>query len=214
MSEKILIIGKRSRIAKEFLKKVKNADVFCPTKKSWDMKNLNFKSHQIKKITSADKILLLQSIISSKKFIKRKQKEILNQISINLMSIIKICEVALEKNKNVKIIVLGSESGIKGSHDIVYGLMKTSLHKYVEERRISHPNQQLVCISPSTIIDSRLTSKRKDKKNILKSVGTNPKRRGIMSSEIAELIYNIFYKTTDYLTNTVIRVDGGKFSRM
>lgn len=214
MSEKILIIGKRSKIAKEFLKKVKNVDVFCPAKKSWDMKNLNFKSHQIKKITSADKILLLQSIISSKKFIKRKQKEILNQISINLMSIIKICEVALEKNKNVKIIVLGSESGIKGSYDIVYGLMKTSLHKYVEERRISYPNQQLVCISPSTIIDSRLTSKRKDKKNILKSVRINPKKRGIMSIEIAELIYNIFYKTTDYLTNTVIRVDGGKFSRM
>jgi hypothetical protein len=214
MSEKILIIGKRSKIAKEFLKKVKNVDVFCPVKKSWDMKNLNFKSHQIKKITSADKILLLQSIISSKKFIKRKQKEILNQISINLMSIIKICEVALEKNKNVKIIVLGSESGIKGSYDIVYGLMKTSLHKYVEERRISYPNQQLVCISPSTIIDSRLTSKRKDKKNILKSVRINPKKRGIMSIEIAELIYNIFYKTTDYLTNTVIRVDGGKFSRM
>ena len=32
--------------------------------------------------------------------------------------------------------------------------------------------------------------------------------------EIAELIYNIFYETTDYITNTVIKVDGGKFSRM
>ena len=214
MSEKILIIGKKSKIAKEFLKKVKNADVLCPSKKNWDMKNVDFKSHQIKKIISADKILLLQSIISSNKFIKRKQKEILHQVSINLISIIKICEIALEKNKNVKIIVLGSESGIKGSYDIIYGLMKTSLHKYVEERRINYPNQQLVCISPSTIIDSRLTSKRKDKKNILKSVANNPKKRGIMSIEIAELIYNIFYKTTDYLTNTVIRVDGGKFSRM
>ena len=130
------------------------------------------------------------------------------------MSVIKICEIALEKNKNVKIIVLGSESGIKGSYDIVYGLMKTSLHKYVEERRINHSKQQLICISPSTIIDSRLTLKRKDKKNILKSVRNNPKKRGIMSFEIAELIYNIFYKTTDYITNTVIKVDGGKFTRM
>jgi len=214
MSEKILIIGGRSKIAKEFLKKVKNVNVFCPSKRAWNMKNLDFKSHQIKKITSVDKILLLNSIISSKKFTKRKQKEILNQVTINLMSIIKICEIALEKNKNVKIIVLGSESGIKGSYDIVYGLMKTSLHKYVEERRIRSSNQQLVCISPSTIIDSRLTSKRKDKKNILKSVRINPKKRGIKSIEIAELIYNIFYKTTDYLTNTIIRVDGGKFSRM
>ncbi len=214
MSEKILIIGKKSKIAKEFLKKVKNADVFCPLKNNWDMKNLDFKNSHIKKITNADKILLLQSVISSKKFIKRSQREILDQVTINLMSVIKICEIALEKNKNVKIIVLGSESGIKGSYDIVYGLMKTSLHKYVEERRINHSKQQLICISPSTIIDSRLTFKRKDQKNILKSVRNNPKKRGIMSFEIAELIYNIFYKTTDYITNTVIKVDGGKFTRM
>ena len=214
MSEKILIIGKKSKIAKEFLKKVKNADVLCPSKNNWDMKNLDFKSRHVKKITSVDKILLLQSVISPKKFTKRSQREILDQVTINLMSVIKICEIALEKNKNVKIIVLGSESGIKGSHDIVYGLMKTSLHKYVEERRINYPKQQLICISPSTIIDSRLTFKRKDQKNILKSIRSNPKKRGIMSFEIAELIYNIFYETTDYITNTVIKVDGGKFSRM
>ena len=66
MSEKILIIGKKSKIAKEFLKKVKNADVFCPLKNNWDMKNLDFKNSHIKKITNADKILLLQSVISSK----------------------------------------------------------------------------------------------------------------------------------------------------
>ena len=56
--------------------------------------------------------------------------------------------------------------------------------------------------------------KRKDKKNVLKSILSNPKKRGIMSFEIANLIFNIFYKTTDYLTNTVIKVDGGKFARM
>ncbi len=84
----------------------------------------------------------------------------------------------------------------------------------MEERRINYPKQQLICISPSTIIDLRPRFKRKDKKNILKSVRNNPKKRGIMSFEIVELIYNIFYKTTDYVTNTVIKVDGGKFTRM
>ena len=158
--------------------------------------------------------MLLQSVISSKPFLKRKQRDILQQVSINLLSIIKICEIALQSNRNVKIIILGSESGIKGSHDIIYGLAKTSIHKYVEERKIKYKDQQLICVSPSTIIDTNMTKKRKDKINVIKSIKTNPKKRGLISSEIADLIYNIFYHTTDYLTNTVIRVDGGKFSRM
>jgi len=59
-----------------------------------------------------------------------------------------------------------------------------------------------------------MTLKRKDKKNIIKSINVNPKKRGINSLEIADLIYHLFYDLTDYITNTVIRVDGGKFSRM
>jgi short-subunit dehydrogenase len=214
MSEKILIIGKNSKIANEFIQLVKNCSIIAPSKLEWNMKNINFVEHDIKKIINVDKILLLQSVISSKNFLRRKQKDINSQISINFLSIIKICEIALKYNKRVKIIILGSESGIKGSYDIIYGLMKSALHKYVEERKINFPGQQLICISPSTIIDAKMTIKRKDKKNVLKSILSNPKKRGIMSFEIADLIYNIFYKTTDYLTNTVIRVDGGKFARM
>ena len=59
-----------------------------------------------------------------------------------------------------------------------------------------------------------MTLKRKDKKNVLKSISNNPKKRGIKAFEISNLIYNIFYNTTDYMTNLVIKVDGGKFSRM
>lgn len=214
MSEQILIIGKNSKIAKEFTKMLDNSKILSPSKSEWDMRDLNFKNTQIKRIKDSNKILLLQSIISSKFFLKRKQSDIAKQISINLLSVIKICEIALKYNKKVRIIVLGSESGVKGSYDIVYGLMKSSLHKYVQERRINFPDQQLVCISPSTIIDSKMTLSRKDRKNIKKSINLNPKKRGIKSIEIAELIYNIFYKSTDYLTNAIIKVDGGKFTRM
>ena len=214
MSEKILIIGKNSIIAKEFIKKINNTQIIAPSKSLWNMNNTDLSKKQINIIKSVDKILLLQSVISSKFFLNRKQNEITKQININFLSIIKICELALNYNKKVKIIVLGSESGIKGSYDIVYGLMKASIHKYVEERKIQYPSQQLVCISPSTIIDTKMTLSRKDQKNVLKSIFKNPKKRGIKSIEIANLIYSIFYNITDYMTNTVIRVDGGKFSRM
>ena len=214
MPEKILIIGKNSKIAKEFIKKIKNKKIISPSKFDWDMSESFYDNKKIKIIKEANKILLLQSVLTAKDFLKRKQNEINNQININLISVIKICEIALRYNKKVKIIILGSESGIKGSYDIVYGLMKSAIHKYVEERRIKHPKQQLVCIAPSTIADTKMTLKRNDKKNIIKSVKNNPKKRGLKAKEIANLIYNIFYYNTDYITNTVIRVDGGKFSRM
>ncbi len=131
------------------------------------------------------------------------------------MSQIFISEYCLQKNKNVKIFFIGSESGIKGSFDIVYGLMKTAIHKYVEERKLLYPKQKIFCIAPSTVVDSKFTKSRKDQKNVIKSINKNPKKRGVLSKEIAEIIFDIMFdKKFDYLSNTVIRLDGGKFARM
>ena len=59
-----------------------------------------------------------------------------------------------------------------------------------------------------------MTIKRKDKKNLQKSIMNNPKKRGILSKEVSNLIYTLFYEQTDYISNTVIKIDGGKFARM
>ena len=65
MSEKILIIGKNSKIAKEFIKKIsKSVTIIKPSKNEWDMKDINFDSNKIKQIKKIDKILLLQSTIT------------------------------------------------------------------------------------------------------------------------------------------------------
>ena len=121
MSEKILIIGKNSNISKEFLIKIpKSQFIFQPRKKKWNMKNIDFDLKKINLIKKVDKILILQSVISSIPFLKRRSSYIASQVSVNLLSVVKICEVALQHNKKVKIIILGSESGIKGSFDIVY----------------------------------------------------------------------------------------------
>ena len=59
-----------------------------------------------------------------------------------------------------------------------------------------------------------MTIKRKDKKNVKKSIKNNPKKRGLYSEEISKLIYDLSFNNTKYLTNTVVHVNGGKFSRM
>ena len=215
MSEKILIIGKNSKIAKEFIKKVsKSTTIIKPSKIEWDMNDIDFNLNKINQIKKMDKILLLQSVISSTPVLKRKSSDILSQVSINLLSVIKVCEIALRYNKHVKIIILGSESGIKGSFDIIYALTKAAIHKYVEERKIKYSKQQLLCIAPSTIIDANMTVKRKDGHNVARAIKNNPKKRGVLSKEVSNLIYSLFYEQTDYLSNIVIRLDGGKFARM
>ena len=87
------------------------------------------------------------------------------------------------------------------------------MHRYIEERQIIYPGQQLVGIAPSTIIDGNMTLKRKDKENVKKSINKNPKKRGVFSIEISKLIYSLVFFNTDYISNIVIDVNGGKFSR-
>jgi hypothetical protein len=59
-----------------------------------------------------------------------------------------------------------------------------------------------------------MTIARKDKSNVRKSISNNPKKRGLYSKEISKLLYDLSFNNTKYLSNTVIHVNGGKFSRM
>ena len=216
MPEKILITGSSSNIAKNLLK-------FIPKKnnvKKIRTKDIDFsKLENVKKkkdfFLQFDKILFFHSIIGTKRIDFKNVDKISESISVNLMSQIFISEYCLQKNKNVKIFFVGSESGVKGSYDIVYGLMKSAIHKYVEERKLLYPKQKIFCIAPSTVIDSKFTKLRKYQKNVAKSVNKNPKKRGIFSKEVGAIMFDIMFKgKCNYLSSTVIHLNGGKFARM
>ena len=215
MSKQILVTGGSSKIGKEFIKLLpKNIIINNPKRSEWDLSKNKFNKKQLNLIKNSDKIVILHSKLSSKSHLKKSLKDITNQICINLTSIIRICEIALSTNPKARIIILGSESGLKGSYDIIYALTKSSIHKYVEERKIKYKDQQLLCLAPSTISDGKMTLKRKDKKNVKKSININPKKRGINSKEISIFIYKLLFEITDYVSNTTIHINGGKFSRM
>tara|TARA_B100000886_G_scaffold334302_1_gene289626 strand:+ start:5387 stop:6034 length:648 start_codon:yes stop_codon:yes gene_type:complete len=215
MSKQILVTGGSSKIGKEFIKLIpKNIIIKNPNKIEWDLSKNKFSRKQVNLIKNSDKIVILHSKLSSKSHLKKSLKDITNQICLNLTSTIKICEIALNSNPKARIVILGSESGLKGSYDIIYALTKSSIHKYVEERKIKHKDQQLLCLAPSTISDGKMTLKRKDKKNVKNSININPKKRGIESKEISIFIYKLLFEITDYVSNTTIHINGGKFSRM
>ena len=216
MPEKILITGSSSNIAKNLQKFIPKKNIIKKIN-STDIDFSKLENIEKKKnfFLQFDKIFFFHSKIGTKRLDFNHINKINESISINLMSQIFISEYCLQKNKNVKIFFIGSESGIKGSFDIVYGLMKTAIHKYVEERKLLYPKQKIFCIAPSTVVDSKFTKSRKDQKNVIKSINKNPKKRGVLSKEIAEIIFDIMFdKKFDYLSNTVIRLDGGKFARM
>ena len=215
MSEKILITGSNSNIAKNLIKFIpKNKFI-----KKINSNDINFSKLEDIKLQKNfflqfNKIFFFHSIIGTKRIDFDNVDKINESISVNLSSQILISEYCLQNNKNAKIFFVGSESGIKGSYDIVYGLMKSAIHKYVEERKLLYPKQKIFCIAPSTVIDSKFTKLRKDQKNVFKSINNNPKKRGLFSKEISKLLYDLSFNNTKYLSNTVIHVNGGKFSRM
>ena len=216
MSGKILITGSNSNIAKNLIKLMpKKNDIQKVRSKDIDFSNLENVKKQKDFFLQFEKIFFFHSKIGTRRIDFNNVDKINESISVNLMSQIFISEYCLQKNRNVKIFFIGSESGIKGSYDIVYGLMKSAIHKYVDERKLLYPKQKIFCIAPSTVIDSKFTKLRKDQKNVFKSINNNPKKRGIYSKEIAEIIFDVMFKKKfNYLTNTVIRLDGGKFARM
>ena len=108
---------------------------------------------------------------------------------------------------------MGSESAIKGSYDTSYFLSKAALERYVKERIISYSNQQLIMVSPSIILDSNMTQNRKDLRKIIKNSSKLPKGKILMTNDVVNLIVNLLL-SSHYLTNEIININGGKFSRM
>ena len=216
MSKKILITGSTSKIAKHLVKLIpKSVKLTKINSKNFKFDNLNQIKKNINYFKQFDTIFFFHSEIGTKRLDFENIEKISRSVYINLLSQIYISEICLKNHKDAKIFFTGSESGLKGSYDIIYSLMKASIHKYVEERKILFPNQKILSLAPSTIIDSNFTKGRKDQKNVKKSIKINPKKRGLYSKEVAEIIFEImFSKKFDYLTNTIIQLNGGKFARM
>lgn len=216
MSKKILVTGSNSRIAKHLIKLIpKHNKLHKINSQDFKFENLDEIKKNIKFFKQFDTIFFFHSEIGTKRLNFQNTENISRSVCINLLSQIYISEICLNNHKNAKIFFTGSESGLKGSYDIIYSLMKASIHKYVEERKIQFPNQKILCLAPSTISDSNFTNKRKDQINVKKSIKINPKKRGLYSKEIAEIIFEImFAKKFNYLTNTIIHLNGGKFARM
>ena len=158
------------------------------------------------------RFIIFSGYLNNKKITDQRRSEIVNSMFINSIGPVLFCEYVLEKIENARIILIGSESGIKGSYDLSYALAKSSLRMYIRQRKVK-PEQQLVLVSPSTISDLGMTRRRKDLDRLNTYRTNHPKKRFLDSLELSHILKGIM-ESSVYLTNTEIELCGGKFASM
>lgn len=153
------------------------------------------------------RLFLAAGLLRPKQILDQSGCEILEGLNVNLISTMRICELALEACDDVRICVIGTESALRGSFDQIYAASKAGLHQYIESKNL-RPNQQIVGIAPTCIEDAGMTWRRTDTANLDSKRAAHPKRRFLTAKEVATLAHFLLYVDLGYISNTVIRMDG------
>lgn len=211
----IVLIGSSSKLKDELRKLGHKVRSFGrKTKISCDIRE-NFKDNFFENIPIDSSCYVINiGILNNFNIIDYSEEKAWESMNVNCIGIIRICEYILRNNNAARIIIIGSESGKKGSFDTVYFLAKSALNAYVKERYLNFPEQQLLIISPSTIEDGLMTTSRKDTNRLEEYKLKHPKKRFLKMRELSELVSSILELDSSYLSNTEIELNGGKFSRM
>jgi NAD(P)-dependent dehydrogenase (short-subunit alcohol dehydrogenase family) len=201
----ILVTGKNTSIVQSLQKlvpdEIENFHLDLNTFSYDAFKAVDFRKYK--------RFVLCAGILHPKTILEQNSEEIKQNIAVNMSSVIALIDAILKQNGQARIVVMGSASGVKGSHDTVYAAAKAGLHQYVINKQLQ-PGQQLVSIAPSIIGDAGMTLRRTDKGNLKLREQASPKKRFVTSLEIAALVHFLLYIDQGFITNTIINMTGGE----
>lgn len=126
----------------------------------------------------------------------------------NFLEPARFLETLFARNDKARVVIIGSESGYRGSFDMAYAGAKAALHLYVETKRLRTPEQLLVAIAPCIISDSGMTQRRKDLAQTEARGAATRHGRWLKAAEVAALALEVLSSGTPFLSNTVIRLRG------
>jgi len=158
-----------------------------------------------------DRYLLAAGLLVPRTLFQQTFDETAASFAVNLTSPVRICEHVLSANPRARIAIVGSESW-RGSYDTSYFLAKRGINAYVETRRLEFPDQQLVVVSPTIVMDAGMTTRRHDLDRVHRRAEAAPQRRLLDSDDVAQLIHYCLYVNRGSLTNTVVSLNGGEFA--
>lgn len=187
------VTGKRSAIAQAFSQSIAERDIVYGSTSTLP--------HDL------DEYLLCAGVLVGKNAEAISNEEAFETFKVNFIDVIRFCEAVFSKNDHARICILGSESGIKGSYDMVYAGSKAALHLYIETKKLTHPGQHLVGLAPTIIEDSGMTQRRKDLETVLERGKARRLGRWLTAEEVARMAHVALKESA--LCNTVIRMPGG-----
>jgi NAD(P)-dependent dehydrogenase (short-subunit alcohol dehydrogenase family) len=158
-----------------------------------------------------DRYVLAAGVMYPRRLADQSFDETATSLAVNLTSVVRVCEHLLDANARARICLIGSES-FRGSYDTTYFVAKAGLNAYVERRRLCHPGQQLVIVSPTIIMDSGMTERRDDLDQVADRAQASPKHRFLYAAEVARLVHFVLWEDDGMLTNTVVSMNGGAFA--
>jgi len=162
------------------------------------------------RLDSVNRYLMAAGVLHNKALTEQSKDEMNESLWVNAMGPIGSCEKILAANPQARICIIGSKAGEAGSFDQTYAAAKAAVHNYVRNARITG-GQQIVCIAPTIIEDSGMTSRRNEDGVIAldKRREEHPKKRFLKAREVAKLVHFLLYVDEGYITNTVIEMKGG-----
>lgn len=158
-----------------------------------------------------DRYVLAAGVMYPRRLADQSFDETATSLAVNLTSVVRVCEHLLDANARARICLIGSES-FRGSYDTTYFVAKAGLNAYVERRRLCHPGQQLVIVSPTIIMDSGMTERRDDLDQVADRAQASPKHRFLYAAEVARVVHFVLWEDDGMLTNTVVSMNGGVFA--
>lgn len=156
-----------------------------------------------------DRYLFAQGYLAGKAPAEITSEEKTRTAWVNFHSIEADLDALFVENRRARVVVIGSDSAFAGSYDEDYALAKARLARYVEDKRLVFPSQQLVCLAPSIIGDAGMTTRRTDTARLEQRRRRHPKQRFVTAAEVARLAYYVLYQDSGYLSGVVIRMHGG-----
>jgi len=162
-----------------------------------------------------DKYLFCAGLIRQARLGQQSSAEVTETLFVNAINVIRECDRLLDVNPRARICVVGSESAFKWSFDGAYAAAKAALHRYVETKRLNFPDQQLVCVAPTCVLNTKMNQQRNpDGVAALEARRLmTPKRRWLQPMEVARMIHFMLCVDEGYTTNVVIRMNGGEHCR-
>lgn len=206
-----VIFGASSNIAKELNWLYLNHEIVNVSRSHEIFTEENFLSVN-RMFCENDVVIYLSSILRAIRIEDQTYDQIYESLRINTLIPIKIMRHLNKCHQRFTFCYISSESALKGSYDDSYFIFKGAVERFIEEFHLNSTESRVFGISPSTIL-SGMTISRTDTERLETYRIAHRKGRFLDAPEFAKIVFLLCSKEFNYLSNTIVEVNGGKFAR-